>query len=58
MIVRNNALWRRRASKCQPKMYGATCPVNYDWKCKTVRVVYWRAKRDHRRHCMISPGKY
>jgi hypothetical protein len=45
MLVKNNAYWRRviKMGKRTPRKSVCTSgPVNYDWSCKTLRVVFVR----------------
>ncbi len=45
MIVRNNGYWRRLAKmgrRCPRKRVSTDSPVNYDWRCKTLHVVFYR----------------
>jgi hypothetical protein len=49
MIVKNNARWRKviAMGKRSPRIganVGTMSRVNYDWRCKTLRVEFWRVK--------------
>jgi hypothetical protein len=58
VIVRNNARWTRLATET-PGNVMVTCRVGFDFKSvRTVAVTYWRSKRNGKRYCHISPGRY